>query len=546
MASALRAQTGARHLEQEGPAAPVTAETCSREEPSAKAFWLSFALALVASLLPLWLVRYLPMIDVPQHLSMIQVWNQLGDPDSPFHQFFMHRPGFTPYLTYYWVVSTLGVLLPLEAANRVFVSACVVGLPLATLALLRSLGRSPWLALLACPLAYDFSLRYGFLNFSSGVVLCVAGLAIYVKRLRGSARGWPWELALVMVPVACAMSHAVSGGLFFGALVVLAAPFPQRWFGTAVRAVPAMALLMSWAVPSLFGHRSEELAFGELKLEPLATHWEKFPESTFSWFEGHGGTIMLLAYSTLVVVCAVLASRQRLSDSTGLVAVRAMMVFACAAWLAYLFLPWDTERILLVYPRFASLALLATLVAIPLAVGPIPKTLQRLLLGICLLWGGYLAVQFDRVQQETGDLEELAKKMDRGSCIAPLKKYFPSDVFRGSAGHSHDAEYLALFTQSIPGYTFAFTPHFPLALKQPNGTLAHTLREAALPVFKSNFKQSRRFIGFYHYFLAPSSYSKRSLFGSFANRIEPIGEAGPFVLYLNPRGTCGRPRRASR
>ena len=91
---------------------------------------LVYAVALVLGALPLWVSRHLPMVDLPQHLHLISALHRLDDPTTLYPQLFAARHALTPYLGYYYLVSALNWLLPLEVANRVFslLDACAGGL----------------------------------------------------------------------------------------------------------------------------------------------------------------------------------------------------------------------------------------------------------------------------------------------------------------------------------------------------------------------------------------------------------------------------------
>ena len=62
--------------------------------------------------------RYLPMVDLPQHLALISALHRLSDPTTLYPTVFAARGELTPYLGYYHLVSLLNWLLPLELANR--------------------------------------------------------------------------------------------------------------------------------------------------------------------------------------------------------------------------------------------------------------------------------------------------------------------------------------------------------------------------------------------------------------------------------------------
>ena len=120
--------------------------------------------ALICGVAPLWASQALPLVDLPQHLHLISVLHRLNDASTLFPEVFARRPELTPYLGYYYVVSALNWLMPLELANRLFLSLYVAGLPLSLAFLLKSLKRPTWPALLALPFAYGDSFAWGFIN----------------------------------------------------------------------------------------------------------------------------------------------------------------------------------------------------------------------------------------------------------------------------------------------------------------------------------------------------------------------------------------------
>jgi hypothetical protein len=120
-----------------------------------------YAVALLLGVAPLWVASALPMVDLPQHLHLISVLHRLDDPTTLYPDFFTARNALTPYLGYYYLVSGLSWLLPLEVANRLFLSAYVAGLSLSLAFLLSSLGRPTWPSLLALPFAYGDSFAWG-------------------------------------------------------------------------------------------------------------------------------------------------------------------------------------------------------------------------------------------------------------------------------------------------------------------------------------------------------------------------------------------------
>src|SRR5688572_15873274 len=180
------------------------ATAMTRDVRIERSFW---AVALVLGVAPLWVSHELPLVDLPQHLHLISVLHRLDDPTTLYPDLFARRPELTPYLGYYYVVSGLNWLLPLELANKVFLSAYVAGLPLALAFLLRSLKRPAWPAVLALPFAYGDSFAWGFINYISALPLTLLTCGLFVRAISDAPRRKQWAIGLALSLVAVLLFH---------------------------------------------------------------------------------------------------------------------------------------------------------------------------------------------------------------------------------------------------------------------------------------------------------------------------------------------------
>ncbi len=172
---------------------------------AAKFSWerVAWGLALLIGVVPLWVCHSVPMVDLPQHLQLISALHRLNDPTTLYPELLAQRPEFTPYLGYYYCVSALNWLLPLETANRVFLTAYVMGLPLSLGFLLRSLRRPAWPALLAIPFAYGDNFGWGFINYLAALPLGVLTCALFVRAIDDvpNRRRWAALMGVSLVSV---------------------------------------------------------------------------------------------------------------------------------------------------------------------------------------------------------------------------------------------------------------------------------------------------------------------------------------------------------
>ena len=205
---------------------------------------LAWIFALICGVAPLWASQALPLVDLPQHLHLISVLHRLDDASTLYPEIFARRPELTPYLGYYYAVGFLNWLMPLELANRVFLSLYVAGLPLSLAFLLRSLKRPSWPALLALPFAYGDSFAWGFINYCASLPLALITCGFFVRAIQDAPKRRVWAGALAASLVAVLLFHVQAFAWLGVALpfLLLTTPAPE---GKTWRArVPALVGVM--------------------------------------------------------------------------------------------------------------------------------------------------------------------------------------------------------------------------------------------------------------------------------------------------------------
>jgi hypothetical protein len=144
------------------------------------AFWGSFIVLLLLSLVPLWSVRVPPMQDIWQHLALVNVLHEYSSPGSIFPDIFQLPSTPKPNLIYYYGTHFLAYVTPnLETANKLVLSIYVLTFPVSFLYFLRSFGRSRWLAFFSFPFIYNAMFSYGFVSFILGMPLLFVAVGAY-------------------------------------------------------------------------------------------------------------------------------------------------------------------------------------------------------------------------------------------------------------------------------------------------------------------------------------------------------------------------------
>ncbi len=138
---------------------------------------------------PLWVTRFLPLHDVPNHVARITAYHYLPDAAWNLQPFYERAIGLVPYVAHYYLVHLLTYLTQdVLRANAIFMSAYVLAAPLCGLVFARSLGRNPYLALLLYPLAVGVFFQWGFIAFCVGVMLVLPTVAVLYSVLDAPSR----------------------------------------------------------------------------------------------------------------------------------------------------------------------------------------------------------------------------------------------------------------------------------------------------------------------------------------------------------------------
>lgn len=521
----------------------VISRSAWSHRPDAGALPVLAGLTLLA-IVPLWSSRYLPMVDLPHHLGLISILDRLDDPELPFATFFAIRPGFTPYLGYYWLLHLLAYVIPLEAANRLVLSAYVVGLAWGTAGLASALGRSRWLALLALPLAFTFEFYMGFVSHLASLALAAGSLATHAAMLRGRLAGPGWALLAVALPLACLVTHVQPYAFFVAGLAVMLILFPGRRVRSLLTVTPSLALFLAWILPIASGRSGGPSLTALLTSDPFAGRIAAIGGYLFDPFRDPLDGILYAGFG-LTWLWAMSASLRERSRSLGRAESWAPILLAASAIGGYLVMPSHAALMQYIHHRYATMTALMLAVAVPLPPGGAPRAWRAALAALCAILTVYLIVQFARFDREAGDFAALAERMEAGSCVAPILTPHATGVMRDPRVYEGFAGYLTLWRGAVAGGSFAVTRHSPLVLRARDGTIAAAVREAALPDIRDQRRHIRlgtlhaAYGGFYRYFLIARGGDVTALFGAGAEQLVKVGESGPLALYLNPDADCG-------
>lgn len=175
-------------------------------EPGQFALRVLLFCVVVLGLLPLWTPQWIGLFDLGAWLhqaAVIADWQR----QPAYAQVFDRVAWPTPSWLVPNLLSVLGYMVDLDTAARLFLSTCLVAVPLASLQLARTAGHSPWLALGAAVWMWHHDVALGHLPSVLALPLLLVALTLHLHGLQRQLR---WPLAgLLVISVLLVLTHPV-------------------------------------------------------------------------------------------------------------------------------------------------------------------------------------------------------------------------------------------------------------------------------------------------------------------------------------------------
>jgi hypothetical protein len=310
---------------------------------------------------PLWIGRYLPLLDLPQHLAITTVLLRHDDPAWQLAAYFEPQRGeLTPYWAHYLALEALGHLMPVAVAARVFLTLYVFALPWAAMALARALGSAPAVGLLAVPLALNGNLYYGFIAFCWSVVALLWAIALLARQL-DAPRG-PRAAGLALLAAALFFMHGQAFAFLLLSAGVLALAGDGTPWRRTLRAWPVapatLGLFLPWVYLSTTTRPGVDRYFPSLedpraKYEAPLERLTELPSNIAGSFQDGSDTLMLAAWAALLVSAVVVSRGDWIRSSP-----RRAIALTAAALACYFVLPVSIQGQWNIAQRFGWIAVL--------------------------------------------------------------------------------------------------------------------------------------------------------------------------------------------
>jgi hypothetical protein len=467
-------------------------------------FWSAFVSCAISAMVPLWTVKYLPMVDLPQHAAQISICAHLHDPQYGFADYFeLHY--FTPYLAVYGLATIFAKWTSVLVALKLVISLCVLALPASLVIFFKQTAVSRWWALLGFSLAYGYSFGWGFLNFMLGVPVTFVYLAVIIGYARAPdlVRG----AGVAMFTLALFTVHALL--LLFcpmiAALIIVADVRDHRSFFAHVS--PLLIPLPIGIVWSLLDRHQVH--------QPLT--WGLGADRIYALFE------LSECDKTLVVVAAILAS-------AAIVALRRREDDTRLAWLPYA----ATVAVVLLCPVMlfgaAKIAPRFNVFLLPFLIMWLRPVCPRLMRGAIVVsvvaWMALLTVRFASFDRDARDYDVVEASIAPRSRLRPIIFLPTEDDF--------PFLHFPVWTQARKGGIagFSFASNFAVARYRSGAPrFMVTGQEWQAPQFDWRREAPQR----YDYYVVRSESSgaalTRRLFEGAGDSVTLIAEEGKWHVY---------------
>ena len=144
--------------------------------------WI-FLLFFIITLLQLWLTRYIPSLDGPQHLYNANVMVELLKGNELMRLFFDINEVVVGYWTGHFFLAFFKLFFPAWLAEKLFLTACVVALVFSFRYLVRVINpmKGNFVAFLIFPFVYHSYFLLGYYSFSIAAIFFFLAFGYWIR-----------------------------------------------------------------------------------------------------------------------------------------------------------------------------------------------------------------------------------------------------------------------------------------------------------------------------------------------------------------------------
>lgn len=205
---------------------------------------------IMVNLLPIWLVRFPPLQDYPNHLLSAHIIAHYNDPAFDYAQNFalLWRP--VPNMLGIMIMAGLARVVATPLAGKLFISLYIVLFPLSIFYLLDAVDSNKFLlGFFAFPLTYSWFFNMGFLNFCLSLPLYFFAVGFWWKTRSGQRNRAHRIVVLGLCTLLIYLAHFLTFGVWIITVILLSLT-SGGWRTTIKRGLLLTGLVIIVLIPA--------------------------------------------------------------------------------------------------------------------------------------------------------------------------------------------------------------------------------------------------------------------------------------------------------
>ena len=491
---------------------------------SDKQYLVAYGVCAIASLLPIWASKYVPMVDLPQHAAQLSIIMNLHDPTFGFEHTFTVEY-FSPYVVTMAVSLFFAQFFGVLTALKLTLSIAILLWPFSLRVFLRKTHGDEWLSLLGFLFAYGHAFYWGLLPFEFAVPLGLLLLSLAVSYGERQANG-----KAAMLAAACTLLFFCHPSVFLYVTVISVVflwfrgrTWPERIRSLLPFLVPLPAVV-AWLV-TLQGHGGSMIVWPSA--QQVLRRLLIFP-----------GLLFDVQPSGLLIVGSILSFGFLLFRDYKFRYSRALTVTTVFSVLVYLLVPVFVLRDGFLSERMTPfLAALLLASCSPRDESYLIRVKRVLTVLVIVVWMGSLTVRFALFSRDAGDIDSIVDAMrPRARALGLI--FDPSHQVTPVLPFLHFVNWYQVAKGGVAKHSFAAYSFAHLARFKSPEEIEQYQHYDTLSRKPQLFDWEQE--SSFDYFVVRSRVDRKAMLFPETAGILLVKQRGNWWLYANPRG---QPRR---
>lgn len=441
-----------------------------------KEFFILFLIFSILFILPIWLVDFLPFIDLPQHLNFAHILLNYRKPEFNYNQIYTLRLFPMHNTLHLFFCYLFGLILPLEITNKIYITISILLFPLALWFLIRKLEGNEQFSLFGFLLSYNYNLFWGFMGFNVGIPLVIFLVGLEIITFKKPKKTTNFLLITILFILLFFCHSLIYIFSVFTYLLIFFFNLKRKfWHKKLMLLLPLIIsfvlTFLPWQAAQFRGEGSELQEQLRQYISPSILY-----QNLLNLFQRIGvKSDYSLIFIFKLIFLFTIFSTFNLIRQKGIAFLfrsnfRVLSLFILITFLFYLFFPGMYTEAFFLNERFAPLLFLLFIVLLSLNFSNLNiRTFKLISILVIFFVGLNILIKFIAYEANTKDLKTTLTKLDERSKIVGLfYQRRPKPDYFGYDTYIHLPCYYQIYRHGLCGFSFAYIRYSPIVYNEPN------------------------------------------------------------------------------